>query len=73
MTDTCCNDTTGNILAMFDSVDSDLSVNKIANAYVVKIDGRDDNENWISKSLAVPNVEKVCELVTTWAMMKTNG
>jgi len=72
MTD-CCKDTVEDFINAFDSVDSDLSINKIANAYIVKIDGRDKNENWVSKSVAVPNIEAACSLITTWSTIKLNG
>lgn len=69
----CCKDDINACIGAFSSVDPDLSINKIANAYIVKIDGRDENENWISKSVAVPNIEAACSLITSWSAMKLNG
>ena len=45
-----CVDQAAMYLSFFDTVDNDLYINKIANGYLVKIDGQDHNGNWIFES-----------------------
>ena len=57
-------------MSEFATVDNDFFVNKIANGYLVKIDGKDHHDNWINKQFAMPSIACVEQTFVAWAEHK---
>ena len=68
-----CVDQAAMYLSFFDTVDNDLYINKIANGYLVKIDGQDHNGNWISRQFALPTIGCVEQVFVAWAEHKRDS
>ena len=68
-----CVDKAAIYLSMFDTVDNDLYINKIANGYLVKIDGQDHNGNWINRQFAMPTIACVEQVFVAWAEHKRDN
>jgi len=64
---TCCLEQVNNFIGEFKSVDEDFSIRRIQNAFIVKIDGRDSNDNWMNREFSVPNIEYVNQCVLQWS------
>jgi len=60
-------------MCQFSTVDNDLYINKIANGYLVKIDGQDHNDNWISRQFAMPTIACVEQTFVAWAEYKRDN
>ena len=60
-------------LSEFETVDNDFYINKIANGYLVKIDGKDHHENWINKQFAMPTIACVEQTFVAWAEHKRDN
>jgi hypothetical protein len=60
-------------LSEFATVDNDFFVNKIANGYLVKIDGKDHHDNWINKQFAMPTIACVEQTFVAWAEHKRDS
>ena len=60
-------------LSEFATVDNDFFVNKIANGYLVKIDGKDHHDNWINKQFAMPSIACVEQTFVAWAEHKRDS
>ena len=60
-------------LSEFATVDNDFFVNKIANGYLVKIDGKDHHDNWINKQFAMPTIACVEQTFVAWAEYKRDN
>tara|TARA_R100001163_G_scaffold12774_1_gene11961 strand:+ start:674 stop:919 length:246 start_codon:yes stop_codon:yes gene_type:complete len=60
-------------MCQFGTVDNDLYINKIANGYLVKIDGQDHNDNWISRQFAMPTIACVEQTFVAWAEYKRDN
>ena len=60
-------------LSEFATVDNDFFVNKIANGYLVKIDGKDHHDNWINKQFAMPTIACVEQTFVAWAEHKRDN
>ena len=54
----------------FSMVDNDFYVNKIANGYLVKIEGQDHSSNYVSKQFAMPTIACVEQTFVAWAEFK---
>tara|TARA_R100001440_G_scaffold58057_3_gene77870 strand:- start:242 stop:469 length:228 start_codon:yes stop_codon:yes gene_type:complete len=63
----CCLEKVSSFISEFKSVDEDFSVRRIQNAFIVKIDGRDSNDNWMNREFSVPNIEYVNQCVLQWS------
>jgi hypothetical protein len=61
------------IMCQFETVDNDLYINKIANGYLVKIDGQDHVGNWISRQFALPTIACVEQTFVAWAEHKRDN
>jgi hypothetical protein len=61
------------IMCQFDTVDNDLYINKIANGYLVKIDGQDHNGNWIGRQFALSTIACVEQIFVAWAEHKRDN
>lgn len=68
-----CVDQAAIYLSMFETVDNDLYINKIANGYLVKIDGQDHNGNWINRQFAMPTIACVEQVFVAWAEHKRDN
>ena len=68
-----CVDQAAIYLSNFDTVDNDLYINKIANGYLVKIDGQDHNGNWINRQFAMPTIACVEQVFVAWAEHKRDN
>jgi len=64
---TCCLEQVNNFISEFKSVDEDFNIRRIQNAFIVKIDGRDSNDNWMNREFSVPNIEYVNQCVLQWS------
>ena len=60
-------------MSEFATVDNDFFVNKIANGYLVKIDGKDHHDNWISRQFAMPTIACVEQTFVAWAEYKRDN
>jgi hypothetical protein len=60
-------------MCQFETVDNDLYINKIANGYLVKIDGQDHVGNWISRQFALPTIACVEQTFVAWAEHKRDN
>ena len=60
-------------MSEFATVDNDFFVNKIANGYLVKIDGKDHHDNWINKQFAMPTIACVEQTFVAWAEHKRDS
>tara|TARA_E500000305_G_scaffold77238_1_gene62852 strand:- start:81 stop:326 length:246 start_codon:yes stop_codon:yes gene_type:complete len=60
-------------MSEFATVDNDFFVNKIANGYLVKIDGKDHHDNWINKQFAMPTIACVEQTFVAWAEHKRDN
>ena len=68
-----CVDQAAMYLSFFDTVYNDLYINKIANGYLVKIDGQDHNGNWINRQFAMPTIACVEQVFVAWAEHKRDS
>ena len=60
-------------MSEFAIVDNDFYINKIANGYLVKIDGKDHHDNWINKQFAMPTIACVEQTFVAWAEHKRDN
>jgi len=62
-----CVNKAAEFLSNFENVDNDLRIDKIANGFLVKIDGRTADENWITRQFAVPTIACAEQIFVAWA------